>query len=213
MKILGLLAGAALLLGAQSAHAVTITNGSFETGTAPNTGLGYTALSAGATDITGWTVGAAGVDYIGTAWTASDGDRSIDMSNTDAGSLSQTLNGLHIGQHYTVSFDLAGNPFGGPTDKLLQVSVGGLPAKLYTFDITGQTGPDMGWVRLAYEFTADATSATLQFLSLIHTANGPALDNVSIATTPIPGAFLLFGTALGGMGFLGFRRKKLEAAA
>jgi len=34
-----------------------------------------------------------------------------------------------------------------------------------------------------------------------------------VATTPIPGAILLFGSALGGMGFLGYRRKKLASAA
>jgi len=36
---------------------------------------------------------------------------------------------------------------------------------------------------------------------------------LSVTTTPIPGALLLFGSALGGMGFLGFRKKKAEAAA
>ena len=57
------------------------------------------------------------------------------------------------------------------------------------------------------------TGTSLTFLSLTGTAYGPALDNVTIAATPIPGAILLFGSALGGMGFLGYRRKKLEAAA
>ena len=213
MKILGLLAGAALLLGAQSAHAVSITNGSFELGTAPNAAIGFTALGAGAPDITGWTIGHAGVDYIGTAWQASDGARSVDMSNLDAGSLSQELNGLTIGQDYTVSFDMAGNPTGSPALKTMQVSVSGVLPKLYAFDVTGHDKDNMGWARFVYTFTATATSGTLEFLSLVHTANGPALDNVSIAATPIPGAILLFGSALSGMGFLGYRRKKLEAAA
>jgi len=38
-------------------------------------------------------------------------------------------------------------------------------------------------------------------------------DNISIVQTPIPPALLMFGTALGGIGFLGYRRKKLAAAA
>src|SRR5688572_18224503 len=102
MKILGLLAGAALLLGAQSAYAVTITNGGFESGTNPGA---FTTVAAGGTNITGWTVGGNGVDYIGTYWTASEGGRSIDLSALNAGSVSQVLNGLTIGQEYTVTFD------------------------------------------------------------------------------------------------------------
>jgi len=71
----------------------------------------------------------------------------------------------------------------------------------------------MGWASQVFFFTASGTSATLAFLSLTAGPFGVALDNVTIAATPIPGAILLFGSALGGMGFLGFRRKKLEAAA
>ncbi len=64
-----------------------------------------------------------------------------------------------------------------------------------------------------YTFIASATEQTLTFLSTTGTGWGAAIDNVTIAATPIPGAILLFGSALGGMGFLGYRRKKLEAAA
>jgi choice-of-anchor C domain-containing protein len=209
MKLLGLIAGAALLLGAQSAYAVSITNGSFELGTDPGS---FSAQGAGSTAITGWDVGPAGVDYIGTYWTASNGTRSIDMSNLSAGSLSQTLSGLTIGQQYTVTFDMAGNPDGGPIVKQMDVSVGGL-ASTYLFDTTGKSKSDMGWATKTYIFIASATTDTLTFLSLAGTSFGPALDNVTIAATPIPGAILLFGSALGGMGFLGYRRKKLEAAA
>ena len=137
MKLLGLIAGAALLLGAQSAYAVSITNGSFELGVDPGS---FSAQSAGSTDITGWDVGPAGVDYIGTYWTASDGTRSIDMSNLNAGSLSQSLSGLTIGQQYTVTFDMAGNPDGGPIVKQMDVSAGGLTST-YIFDTTGKLTP------------------------------------------------------------------------
>jgi hypothetical protein len=71
----------------------------------------------------------------------------------------------------------------------------------------------MGWVTETVVFYATSNSQTLTFLSLNAGGHGPALDNISIAATPIPGAILLFGSALGGMGFLGFRRKKLAAAA
>src|SRR5689334_3055801 len=112
MKILGLIAGAAMLLGAQSAYAVTITNGSFESGTNPGV---FTQLGSGSTAIDGWTVGGAGgVDYIGTYWTSSDGSRSVDLSGGGIGSISQQLTGMTIDQEYTISFDLAVNPPGGP---------------------------------------------------------------------------------------------------
>ena len=129
-----------------------------------------------------------------------------------AGSLSQNLSGLTIGQQYTVSFDMAGNPDGGPTIKSLQVT-GRASSTVYGFNSAGQTKTDMGWAAQTFIFVANATSTTLTFLSLTGTAYGPALVNVTIAATPIPGAILLFGSALGGMGFLGYRRKKLEAAA
>jgi choice-of-anchor C domain-containing protein len=212
MKILGLIAGAALLLGAaQSAQAVTITNGSFESGLGS---IGaFTALAAGDnTSIIGWTVGGAGVDYIGTYWTASDGGRSLDLSATNAGSISQDLVGLSVGQEYTVTFDLSGNPAGAPTTKSLAVTVGGAPG-VFPFDTTGNSLSSMGWTTSTFVFIATATTQTLTFLSLNGTSFGPALDNVSIAATPIPGALLLFGSALGGMGFLGYRRKKQAAAA
>jgi choice-of-anchor C domain-containing protein len=209
MKILGLLAGAALLLGAQSAYAVTITNGSFELGTNPG---GFTQQSAGSTNITGWDVSPAGVDYIGTYWAASEGSRSLDLSAIGAGGVSQQLSGLTIGQQYTVSFDMAGNPDGGPVVKDLNVSAGGITS-LYSFDTTGHSKGAMGWITQTFVFFATATTDTLAFLSSTSTSYGPALDNVTISATPIPGAILLFGSALGGMGFLGYRRKKLEAAA
>jgi choice-of-anchor C domain-containing protein len=212
MKILGLIAGAAMLLGAQSAYAVTITNGSFETGSI-NPGS-FTFLSSGSTVIDGWTVGGAGgVDYIGTYWTSSDGNRSVDLSGGGIGSVSQQLTGMTVGQEYTISFDLAGNPAGGPLVKGLEVSVDAMGGGLFTFNTTGATLSNMGWITQTVTFIATASSATLTFLSQNNTSFGPALDNVSIAATPIPGALLLFGSALGGMGFLGYRRKKQGAGA
>jgi choice-of-anchor C domain-containing protein len=209
MKILGLIAGAALFLGAQSAYAVSITNGSFESGVGPGS---FTQIGAGSPNITGWTVDSGTVDYIGTYWTSSDGNRSVDMSGGSAGQISQVLNGLSTGQQYTISFDIAGNPAGAPVSKDLWVSVGGI-SSLYSFSTTGHTLADMGWSTQTFVFVATAASQTLSFLSGTPGSFGAALDNVTIAATPIPGAILLFGSALGGMGFLGYRRKKLEAAA
>jgi choice-of-anchor C domain-containing protein len=212
MKILGLIAGAALLVGAQSAYAVTITNGSFETGTAPGS---FHEVGTGGTDITGWTVDSGSVDYIGNYWASSNGSRSLDMSGSSAGQISQTISGLTNGQEYKVTFDIAGNPDGAPASKDLQVSADGFSG-LYSFNTTGHSTGSvaaMGWSTQTFFFVASGTSATLAFLSLTGGSFGAALDNVTIAATPIPGAILLFGSALGGMGFLGYRRKKMAVAA
>jgi len=209
MKILGLIAGAALLLGAQSAYAVTITNGSFETPLVTG-GPGYDTLGAGDLTLTGWTIGGAGIDHIGPYWQASDGDQSIDLNALGAGSISQDLSGLTIGQEYTVSFDLAGNPTGDVKSLTVSTSGGG---ELFTFDTAGKNTANMGWTTFTYVFIATAADDVLAFLSTTGGSGGPALDNITIAATPIPGAILLFGSALAGMGFLGYRRRKLEAAA
>ena len=100
------------------------TNGSFETGTYVDGGFGFEQLNAADTSIDGWTVDAGSVDWIGTYWPAQDGAMSIDMSGVDAGTLSQTFE-TTIGNTYTVSFLLSGNPAGPPTVKTLDVSATG----------------------------------------------------------------------------------------
>jgi choice-of-anchor C domain-containing protein len=207
MKILGLIAGAALLFGAQSAYAVTITNGSFEVGANPGS---FTTKAAGSTDITGWTVDSGSVDYIGTYWPADTGSRSVDLSGNVPGSISQTL-ALVDGQQYKLSFSIRGNGDGGVDPQGVLVSLGGITSEFFAPQNA------VVWALQTFVFTYDASLAgsnVLQFAAdAVNGAFGPGLDSVTIAATPIPGAILLFGSALGGMGFLGYRRKKLEVAA
>lgn len=154
------------------------TNGSFETGTDPGV---FTQLHAGDnTSIPGWTVVSGSVDYIGTYWESSDGDRSIDMtgSNGQPGAISQTFPTV-AGHTYTAAFDLAGNPACGPVVKTLNVDAGGTP-NTYTFDTTGKSLADMGWTQETFEFTATGANTTLTFTSLDSGFCGPALDNVVV---------------------------------
>src|SRR3989344_2121449 len=181
--VLGVALAVILFAGVQTAFAVG-TNGSFETGTDPGA---FATLVPGDADITDWTVVSGSIDYIGTYWVASDGGRSIDMNGTDAGSISQDLPTV-LGATYDVSFDLSGNPDGGPALKELSVSANGDLAQNYSYDTAANANTlgNMKWASSTYSFVATTTSTTLTFASLIAGAFGPALDNVLITETVPP---------------------------
>lgn len=190
-----------LLLVSAAAEAAFISNGSFESATI-DPGA-FTTLAVGSTAIDDWTVIQSTIDYIGTGWDASDGLRSVDLGGGigSAGGIQQTFS-TTAGTDYLVSFDMAGNWGGAPTIKTLTVAADGQSAD-FNFDITGTSAMNMGWTNKIWQFTADDTSATLQFLT--SDANfGPAIDNVSvnIAPVPIPAAIWLFGAALGLAGLM-----------
>jgi choice-of-anchor C domain-containing protein len=212
MKILGLITGVAMLLGAPSAYAATvaITNGDFESPITSSSS--FDTFEAGSSSLTGWTIGGAGVNLIRGYWTSQHGAQSLDLNDDDIGSISQDLNDLTVGQQYTVTFYGAANPNAGPDEKQLQVSAAGITSAFSYFS-AGHDNDHLGWAVTAFIFVARNTTETLTFAGLTGGPAGVALDNISIAATPIPGAILLFGSALGGLGFLGYRRKKLTAEA
>jgi len=163
-----------------------IQNGSFETATV-NPGTD-TLLNAVSTVITGWTVSQGSIDYIGTYWQASDGGRSLDLQGLASGTIEQTFN-TTIGATYRVTFDLAGNPFGGSAIKQMRVSAVGSSAD-FSFDITGKSPSNMGWVSKSWDFTANSTTTTLEFIGLGNSDAGAALDNVSVIAVPEPSSML-----------------------
>ncbi len=182
------------------ASAAGFQNGSFETGTNPGT---FTQLGAGDPSIAGWTIGGHSVDYIGTYWQASNGERSIDMSGGGAGSLSQSFDTL-IGQKYVVTFDMAGNPDSGSL-KSMTVSAAADSAN-YTFDSTVTSKPNMGWASKSFQFTANSTTSTLMFASNEYSAYGPALDNVKVQAVPEPAS--MAALTVGALGLLRRRNRK-----
>ncbi len=172
-----------------------IENGSFEAGSFGDEPFGFTTLSAGQTELLAWEVTGASIDWIGTRWRASDGDRSIDIAGTPGpGGIRQSFP-TTPGQTYLVQFDLAGNSEGGESVKELRANVAGV-AHDFAFDTTGRSPTDMGWETKRFQFTANSTSSVLEFLSLSPATSTPyfgaAIDNV-IVSIPEPSSLGLTG--------------------
>jgi len=202
---------AIVCLAVTPASAALFQNGSFENGSNPPVS-GFSTLAGGSTDITGWTVGGSGVDWVGSYWNASQGARSIDLSSTSIGWISQSFS-TTPNTAYRLSFDMAGNPEGGSgvsKIKNMLVTVGGNNGafETFSFDTTGKTTTSMGWANHSFVFTALSGQTTLTFMSLEPSAYGPAIDNVNVATVPIPPAVWLLGTGL--VGLVAIRRKRTK---
>jgi hypothetical protein len=83
---------------------------------------------------------------------------------------------------YSVSFDLAGNPWAGPQVKTVHVDIPGIVQETYQFDTKGKSPRNMGWTRHSFTFRATQARSTLHFFGGGPPGNGagPALDNVVV---------------------------------
>lgn len=218
-----LIASSALLLSMfafSPAFAAPFTNGDFEQGTDPGS---QTQLSAGSTDITGWTIldfknkpADSDVTYIGSAWAAQNGSRSLELSGTNFGGIQQTFDVVD-GQEYKVSFYLSSDVFGPERESfeaLLRASVqsgSNLTSEDFSFEReAGSSASNPGWVLHTFSFVAEGTDATLTFVSLREGAFGAAIDNVSITAVPVPMALPLMAFALGALGLMRMRGRSAK---
>lgn len=199
MKALAAIAAFAVLSPAAHASVELIHNGGFES--AGGFSGGFETIESG---LDGWTIGGS-VDLINTYWTPASGSYSLDLNGGGAGSISQSFATV-VGQTYNVSFSLAGNPVGGG-DKFFYVSVNA--PVTYTFDITGKTTANMGWVRKSFSFVATSGTSTLSFVGDPYQSYyGAALDNISVvAAVPEPATYGMLLVGLGMVGGLARRRK------
>ena len=130
------------------------------------------------------------------------------------GAISQTINGLTVGNSYTVNFWWAGaqqSGFTGATTEQWQVSLGNQTQS--TAVINNANHGFTGWQSQSFTYTATSASEVLSFFA-VGTPNGVPpfvlLDGVSLnANNPVPepGTItLVLGGLLGGIGTL--RSKK-----
>lgn len=128
------------------------------------------------------------------------------------GAISQTINGLTVGNSYTVSFWWAGaqqESFTGATTEQWQVSLGGQTQS--TAVVNNADHGFTGWMAQSFTYTATNSSEVLSFFA-VGTPNGVPpfvlLDGVTLnadSSVPEPGTLALVGSGL--LGVVGFARR------
>jgi choice-of-anchor C domain-containing protein len=154
-----------------------VINGDFEI---PPDGSHYSAGQS----FPGWTVDYGDVDLVQSSfWPGVLDEQSIDLNGGSAGGISQILN-TTAGENYVLKFGMAGNPDTVCPDpgtiKTMEVWWGGKLLDTLTFDVTGRTRDDLGWIYHEYSVTATDVSTQLKFYSLTPGCHGPVIDNVSV---------------------------------
>ncbi|GGO95631.1 choice-of-anchor C family protein [Wenjunlia tyrosinilytica] len=174
--------GKANRLSVAAAAASRFDDGSFETPLAP---AGSFQTYAAAQSIGPWRVTTGSVDLIGAGyWQAAEGDQSVDLNGTSPGAVAQTFT-TTPGTKYTVTYSLAGNPGTPPVVKTGKVLVDGQDFQDFSFDITGKSSTNMGYVTRQLTFVARNPTTTLTFASTTaNSARGPVIDDVLVQPCP-----------------------------
>ncbi|MER6916924.1 choice-of-anchor C family protein [Streptomyces sp. NPDC000594] len=178
LLVTGAVAGLVMAVtGSASAAPSRFDDGSFEYPIAPANS--FATIGTGGS-IGPWKVTSGGIDLIGAGfWQAAEGNQSVDLNAGVAGSIAQTFT-TTPGRTYTVTFALAANPAGGAPVKTGRVLVDGRNLRDLSFDSTGKTFANMGYVTRKVAFVADGATTTLAFASTIGGAYGPVIDDVRV---------------------------------
>jgi hypothetical protein len=220
-----IVAATALLVGASTASAVVVTNGSFEAdaGIALD-GQAFSTLVGGApgssnswsvfTSLPGWTtISGSGIEVQTnntlTTINAQDGSHYVELDSNNDSAMQQTITFTSTGR-YVLSFYFSPRD-GNPSSNGIAYSISG---GLLSGSITGPgSGPPVTavgtWTPILAEFiVTTAGSYNLVFAASPTDAGsvGGLIDNVSIAAVPVPAGGLLLLGALGGLAAL--RRRK-----
>jgi len=146
---------------------------------APNTFHTFTVGQS----IEPWKVSHGQVDVVHAGvWQAAEGDQSLDLSGFEPGAVSQTF-ATKPGARYTMSYKLAGNPHPeGPVVKTGKVLIDGDKVQDFSFNTTGKSYRNMGYVNRRLTFVATGASTTLSFVNTTtpKTASGPVIDDVRV---------------------------------
>ncbi|MEU6537972.1 choice-of-anchor C family protein [Streptomyces sp. NPDC047000] len=128
-----------------------------------------------------WRVLSGSVDLIGAGfWQAAQGAQSLDLNGNNAGAVSQTFATVP-GKSYMVTYALAGNTDCAPVVKTGKVLIDGQDFQDFTFDTTGKSRTNMGYVYRQVPFAAVGRSTTLAFASTtLGSACGPVVDRVLV---------------------------------
>lgn len=158
-----------------------VRDGSFESSTSIPSTSSFQTIDDRAT-IGAWMVTEGGVDLVGpSSGVAFDGDQFVDLNGNgrNPGVIEQLVP-TSAGRRYAVSFRMAGNPNGGPTVKELEVGFGD-QLRRYSFDITGHSNENLGWVQQQFVANPDCgSSTTLSFRSLTAGERGPNIDAIRV---------------------------------
>jgi choice-of-anchor C domain-containing protein len=154
-------------------------NGSFES---PKLVSGFQTFNAGQTIGGAWHVDSGSADVVVTSTlAAAKGRQSLDLDGGSVGAISQSIP-TSAGHDYKIGFKLAGNPLCGAHVKTVSVRWNGSEVAQFTFDTTGKTPTNMGYLGKKAVGHATGATSTLSFVSLDAPGStcGPEIDAVKV---------------------------------
>jgi choice-of-anchor C domain-containing protein len=197
--------GTMLVCLAAPAHAELnnlITNGSFEDGNYSGQNYSWLQVNNGQSNITGWSVGGAAVDWHNSAEFSpiQDGERAVDLnlsggglSNT--GTISQTFS-TEVNATYSLDFYFSGPHTGFPDPRQVRVKVAGDDL---VFSQVASSNNILAWGLHTYTFKAIDTSTTLTFSAVNGSGYwGALIDDVSVNKVNPPSPFRSHAAIAGG---------------